>query len=137
MPPVAAAGLIDRPQWSRSPAMTDDFAPPPRLRSKLWVQAQLRLCDAEAIPAVVSRRGDPDAGSILVKIWRGHGDCVVYTQMVTMNGAPGWMRATGEAPVAEAEADAYVARQAKRDSDLWVLEIEDVQGRYQIDGETG
>ncbi|MEX2649584.1 MAG: DUF1491 family protein, partial [Alphaproteobacteria bacterium] len=44
-----------------------------------------------------------------------------------------WLSARGPAPVAEAEADAYVRRALDYDPDAWVLEIEDRDGRYRLD----
>jgi hypothetical protein len=102
-----------------------------RVKPGLWIQAQLRRCNSDAIPAVVSRRGDPDAGSILLKIARRDG-VSVYAQASGRDGEAGWVRGAG--PIAEADADAYIARQAKRDPDLWVVEIEDPAGRYSLDG---
>jgi hypothetical protein len=105
-----------------------------KLRAKLWVQAQIRTCMAEGIIATVARRGDPDAGAILVKLNRGALGCEVLTQVRDAAGALAWMRGTGPDPVPETDADAYIARQVERDWDLWVVEIEDPQGRPPLGG---
>ena len=38
------------------------------------------------------------------------------------------------AAVADGEAEAYIERQLKYDPDIWVLEIEDRNGTYKLDG---
>ena len=99
------------------------------LNTGLWVSAQVRLCDRAFIPATVVRRGDPDAGTVLVKLNRFEAGVTVYTQASTLDDEPAWSRGTGPNPVTEADADAYIARQVARDPDLWVVEIEDPEGR--------
>ena len=104
------------------------------LTTGLWVSAQVRLCDRAFIPAAVVRRGDPDAGTVLLKINRFEAGVTVYTQASTMDDAPAWSRGTGPTPVSEPDADAYIARQGAREPDLWVRESADRKGEYKIDG---
>ena len=103
-----------------------------RLKTGLWVQSQIRLCDVHSIPAVVVHRGDRDAGAVLLKINRQSDGCEVLTRFRGLDGELGWLRGTG--PVDEGEADNYVQRQIDRDPDVWVIEIEDPKDRYQFDG---
>ena len=106
----------------------------PKVRTDIWVAAQVRMCDLAFIPVVVSRRGDPIAGAVLLKLNRLAAGCVVFSQVRDMDGALGWMRGTGKDPVPEPDADQYIARQAKYDPDIWVVEIEDRDGKYQFPG---
>jgi len=100
-----------------------------RLKTKLQVAAAVRLCTLHAIPIVVAHRGDEDAGVILIKLNQLDRGFTVLAQTRTGAGDLAWLRATGATPVDEATADAYIARQLKRDPDVWVVEIEDREAR--------
>lgn len=101
----------------------------PRLKSRLSVMAAIRLCQGRGLFATIARKGDEDAGAILVKQNLLGGGFKVLTQMRSVEGRLGWMAGTGEEPVEETAADAYIARQIDRDWDVWVVEIEDREGR--------
>lgn len=104
-----------------------------RLRAAFWVKAHIRRCHVAGATAVVARHGFDIAGSILIKVNCLNDTCYVLSSSTSMDGNRIWMRATGEARVPEAEADAYIARQIGFDPDLWVLEIEDREGRHFLD----
>jgi len=101
----------------------------PRLKTEIWIKACIRRGDSEGMPVVVRHKGDPTGGSVLVKLNRFEHGCVVLAETRDAAGARAWIRGTGAEPVAEAEAEAYIARNRKYDPDLWVLEIEDREGR--------
>ncbi|TAL01037.1 MAG: DUF1491 family protein [Rhodospirillaceae bacterium] len=103
-----------------------------KLKTEFRVQAWLRRCSVAGLMATVARRGDGEAGALFLKVNRFSRGCEVYSGVSTPSGTPAWFRATGPIPVAEKEADAYLVRQASYDADLWVVEIEDPRGDFQL-----
>ena len=104
-----------------------------RLPTELWVMAHVRAANAQGVPMLLLRKGDRSRGTVLVKVNRLDGGFTVLTQ-VRRDERLVWSRATGPEPVDEAAADAYIARQVKYDPDLWVVEVEDRQGRSWFEG---
>jgi hypothetical protein len=95
----------------------------PRIKAGIWVSMALRMGNADGRFGAVLRKGDPDAGGVLVVLRSRDGVCVL-SQVRSTDGELVWMRATGAGAVDEPTADAYVARQVSFDPDLWVLEFE-------------
>jgi hypothetical protein len=94
----------------------------PRLKTEIWVRATLRLADVAGRPGAMLRRGDQDAGGVLV-VLRGDAGLCVLSQVRTAEGKLAWLRSTGSAPVDQASVDAYLSRQVRMDPDLWVIEL--------------
>jgi hypothetical protein len=101
-----------------------------RLKAKIWVSAYLRRCSVENVPATIVRSGEESAGSIFIKINRLDGMCAVLAPTVGEEGVRAWLRATGDDFITEETADAYLARQLRMDPDIWIIEVEDRQGRH-------
>jgi hypothetical protein len=82
----------------------------------------------------VVARGDADAGAVLLKFNDREAGCSVLAQARGPDGELVWMRVTGPALIAEPDADLYIARQRRRDPDVWVVEIECKEASSLIDG---
>lgn len=99
------------------------MTPPPRVKSSLAVSLALRMGDIAGKPGMVLRKGDPDAGGLLV-VLRGRDGMCVLSRMTDPDGGHAWIKATGPVPVGDKDTDAYIARQVGFDPDLWVIEFE-------------
>lgn len=106
-----------------------------RIKSALWIQSQVRMCDIQCIPIFIRKKGDPDGGAIILKIERGGKGSSVYAQARTPEGKLAWMPGGGGEILTDEEAENYIKRQISFDPDLWVVEVEDPDGRYELDGE--
>ena len=105
-----------------------------RLKAEVWIMAHVRRCSADAIPAVVVRKGDSRGGTLVLKLNQFDLGCRVLSQTVDLDGKLGWLAAFSGDLVAEAEADAYISRAIARDTDLWVVEIEHADGWHPFAG---
>jgi len=105
----------------------------PRLKSKIAVAAMLRMGDAAGKPGAVLKRGDPDAGAILILL-RGRNGLAIFGQTRAPDGGEAWQRLSGAAPIDQSGADALLARQFRFDPDLWAVEFEtpDLQPPFQL-----
>ena len=103
----------------------------PRLTADLWVSAYLTRLRLLEIPAFVVRKGDVTAGAVLVKLNTLDGQAAAFQrQFDLMSGEREWVTL---AEGAEADVDASLAKQSGFDPDLWVIEVEDKQGRHLLD----
>ena len=108
-----------------------------RLKSEIWVKAYLRRCQHEGVDAVLARRGDADAGAIYIKISRLDGTAALYgpapAGLDEAREDRRWETCLQREPAAESEADAYLERQVDFDPDIWIVSVEDRQGRHFLD----
>jgi hypothetical protein len=105
-----------------------------RLKTEIWVAALIRRAQVGGAFATVALRGDPDAGDIVVKVNLLDGLARAYSPALLPNGDRTWIDPLGkDAPEIEAKVEEYLRRRRDRDPDLWVVEIDDRQGRSFIE----
>lgn len=98
-----------------------------RLRTRFWIDAYLARLRLADIPAYVVAHGDDTAGTVMVKLALLNGQARIFERGFDLAADARIWRMALDA--SEAEVDAMIARARSRDRDLWVIEVEDRQGR--------
>jgi hypothetical protein len=105
-----------------------------RLKSEIWVKAYLRRCTVHGAMAAVLRHGDDDAGAIFIKIVRLDRTATVFAPAPAGMDAADfdrrWVAGLKGRWVSEVEADGVLNREAGFDGDVWIVEVEDRDGRH-------
>lgn len=105
-----------------------------RLKSEIWVKAYLRRCQVNGAMGTIVRHGDDDAGAIFIRVMRGDRLAAVFQPapagLETADFDRRWVACFKGAFVDEAEADRLLQREYEFDSDIWIVEIEDRDGRH-------
>lgn len=100
-----------------------------KLDTDLWVYALIRRANGGGAFATIARKGDSRGGSVLVKLVnRRAGETHLYAEATRADGEAVWMQPRDSTD--EAELDAYIERAIRIDPDLWVVEIDDPEGRH-------
>jgi hypothetical protein len=88
---------------------------------------------------VLRRRGAEEAGAIFVKVSRLDGTADVYgpaPQTAFEEARPidrAFVSLLKQSPASEEEAESALARQLKFDPDIWIVEVEQREGRHFLD----
>ncbi len=98
------------------------------LSSDIWVGALLRRVEQAGSFAYIARRGDKSFGAVLVKVLNLRTRDTYVLREAQKGEESVWMQPVETKD--EADLDAWIARQTKYDPDIWVVEIEDSEGRH-------
>ena len=104
----------------------------PKLKAVIQVQAIIRRAEVAGAQAFLVRRGSEEAGALFLKLSRLDGTFTVLNQARRGEGELIWTKPLGDS-VDEAAAQTYLDKQVRFDPDLWILEIEDREGRAFVD----
>jgi len=102
-----------------------------RLKSAIFVQALIRRCETAGAAAYLVRRGAEEAGAVFLKLNRLNGALTVLSP-ARRGEERVWMRPLGDTADEQRCAD-YFAKQVRFDPDIWIVEIEDREGRAFVD----
>jgi hypothetical protein len=104
-----------------------------RLTARFWVDAYLTRLRLHDIPAFVTSHGDDSAGTVMVKLNTLDGQARLFHRSFDLQtGARTWVEFSAGP---ESDIDASIVRQRAFDPDLWVIEVEDRDGRHLLDKE--
>lgn len=102
-----------------------------RLKTEIRVSALIRRAQSAGAFAAILRRGDTDAGSLWVIVRQGS-KLFRFTEQMSMSGGREWYQ---DGPFDEQDMTLRTNKAVDRDPDIWIVEIEDAQGRAFLDGE--
>ena len=102
-----------------------------RLTTDLWVSAYRKRLELAGIPAFITAKGDATAGAVLIKLATLDGNALAFHRTFDLMSGDRVWDTLADGP--EANVDASIAKQRSFDPDLWVIEIEDRQGRHFLD----
>jgi hypothetical protein len=103
-----------------------------RLKTGLYVRALIRRAEIGGASVYVARRGAEEAGALILKLTKPNGSLTVLSRASRGDGERVWIKPLGDS-ADSAAATKYFEKQVRFDPDLWIVEIEDREGRAFVD----
>ncbi|MGE3770001.1 MAG: DUF1491 family protein [Bdellovibrionales bacterium] len=99
----------------------------PNLPTHVLVSATLKNALTAGVFMTIVHRGDPDRGTLYVKVDDRQGSVKLYQQIFDGTRQGFVVHSEGDA------VDAAIARTVDIDPDVWVIDVEDKEGRLWFD----
>ena len=96
-----------------------------RVTSELWVSALRKKLESKAVPIFISKKGNNEAGAIIIKVSNLRGRSKIFVQASYSGVDRGWMELSNGS---DAEMEKVLKSQQKFDRDVWILEVEELHG---------
>ena len=99
----------------------------PELKPRIWIPALIRRAEVAGAFGMIVRKGDSDGGTALILVRNRAGLVTLYRPVRNMEGERVWWP---KGPEEEHVINTYVNDRIEDDPDIWVVEIEDKEGRH-------
>ena len=106
-----------------------------RLRSDIWVSAYMRTVEVQGGSATLRRRGAAEAGAVFIVLDRLDGTAALFAPGPAEEslGERRFLRAHKAEWVDTPEIAERLARELKRDPDIWIVDVERRDGAHGLD----
>ncbi|MDA0820469.1 MAG: DUF1491 family protein [Proteobacteria bacterium] len=99
-----------------------------RLPAHLEISAIIRLVEAAGGFAVVTAKGERDAGTILILTFFRDENAVLFEKMPQLDGSRPFVTIKQQSTEKKQEIFEYIERRKQQDPDIWVLEADIADG---------
>ncbi len=99
-----------------------------RLPTHIEVSGLIRSVDAAGGFATVIRKGERDAGTIMVVLAENGANTRAYERMPQLDGTRDWHCVRNQDIDKKQEFEDFLTRRGEQDPDLWIVELDIAQG---------
>lgn len=105
-----------------------------RLKTGFWVDAFIRKINGRGFFCTLVHKGYEEAGTVLIKVLKSKQKAILYNQSRDLDGKLYWENPLGknDEMTNEKEIETYIKDSLSFDSDIWIVEVEDINNKFQF-----